>query len=287
MARRLGLKVAGRHWRGDCPCCGYPGAFVLSRGSTGAPVAWCSSCQDKTAIAATLRAAGGDTWTRPEQSARATEAGDPAARRERALAVWRGAAPIEANDPAALYLRRRAIGHLIGSAGLRFRPNCRHPECKPIPALIALVTDAAGEPLGIHRTFIDRTGAKACVTSQKASLGPVRGGAIRLDPFDSARPLVIGEGIESSASAGPLIGAPAWAALSCGNLERALLLPAAVRNVVIAADLDPPGEAAAIRAAWRWQVEGRTVRIARPTIIGDFNDLLMQRRATRETAHAR
>jgi putative DNA primase/helicase len=86
--------------------------------------------------------------------------------------------------------------------------------------------------------------------------------------------LVIGEGIESSAAAGLLIGLPAWAAISAGNLGSGLVLPAEVRAVVIAADPDPPGEAAAQAAAKRWTSEGRQVRIARPNGTGDFADLL-------------
>jgi putative DNA primase/helicase len=101
-------------------------------------------------------------------------------------------------------------------------------------------------------------------------------GAIRLDTI--AEELVIGEGIETSASAGRLLGLPAWAAISAGNLAAGLLLPAEVRRVVIAADADPSGERAARQAALRWQREGRSVRIARPDKSGrDFNDLLRAR----------
>jgi hypothetical protein len=52
---RLRLKRAGRDWRGTCPACGYGrGAFVVSIGRTGRPVAWCASCQDGDAIAHAL-----------------------------------------------------------------------------------------------------------------------------------------------------------------------------------------------------------------------------------------
>ena len=63
------------------------------------------------------------------------------------------------------------------------------------------------------------------------------------------------------------------AALSTSGL-RALELPADVRDVVILADGDAPGEAAADTAAARWQKEGRRVRIARSPAGYDFNDLL-------------
>ena len=159
---------------------------------------------------------------------------------------------------------------------LRFATSCNHPEHGSHPAMIGLVLDTQGTPLAIHRTYLraDGTG-KADVEPAKASLGPIWGGAVRLAPI--APELVIGEGIETSASAGLLIGLPAWAALSAGNLAKGLLLPPEVRAVVIATDPDPPGETAAQQAAARWTAEGRAVRIARPDREGaDFNDLLRE-----------
>jgi DNA primase len=55
---------------------------------------------------------------------------------------------------------------------------------------------------------------------------------------------------------------------------RSVELPAAVREVVIAADNDEPGEKAARDAAQRFLAEGRCVKIARPSKGKDFNDVL-------------
>ena len=142
--------------------------------------------------------------------------------------------------------------------------------------MVALVQDVAGEPIAVHRTYIRRDGAgKAPVVPDRASLGPVWGGAVRLDP--PALEIVVSEGIETAASAGVLLDLPAWSAVSAGNLAKGLVLPPEVRSVVIAADPDEAGERAAQRAALRWNHEGRRVRIARPTGTGDFNDLLRER----------
>jgi hypothetical protein len=143
------------------------------------------------------------------------------------------------------------------------------------------VQDVNGGPLGVHRTFLQRDGSgKATIEPPRASLGPIRGGAIRLDP--AADEMVIGEGLETSASAGLLLGMPAWAGISAGNLGEALKLPASVRSVVIAADPDEPGRKGA-RAAWhRWHDEGRRVRISTPHAgLGDCNDILVRRLAGR------
>ena len=130
--------------------------------------------------------------------------------------------------------------------------------------------------LGVHRTFLAPDGQKADVQPVKASLGPIWGGAIRLDPV--AAGLVIGEGIETAASAGLMLGLPAWAAISAGNMASGLVLPPEVRAVVIASDPDTAGRSAARAAAARWRAEGRTVRITTPDTHGeDFNDMLRAR----------
>ena len=74
---------------------------------------------------------------------------------------------------------------------------------------------------------------------------------------------MVGEGIETCLAAMRATGHPAWAALSTSGL-RTLDLPKDVRDVIVLADGDEPGEAAARDCAWRWKREGRRVRIARP-----------------------
>ena len=48
-----------------------------------------------------------------------------------------------------------------------------------------------------------------------------------------------------------------------------------MRDVIVLADGDGPGEAAARDSAWRWKRGGRRVRIARPPQGMDFNDVLV------------
>jgi putative DNA primase/helicase len=50
-----------------------------------------------------------------------------------------------------------------------------------------------------------------------------------------------------------------------------------VREVIVLADGDDPGEMAARECAFRWMREGRRVRIARPPRGMDFNDVLLGR----------
>jgi hypothetical protein len=145
--------------------------------------------------------------------------------------------------------------------------------------MLAKVVDAAGSFRGLHRTFLRPDGSgKADADPSRATLGRIDGGAIRLDPL--APGMVVGEGIESSASAGRLLGLPAWAAVSAGNLARSLTLPLEVLSIVIAVDADPAGRRAANEAARRWQREGQTVRLMIPDGEGaDANDVLRKRLA--------
>ena len=139
--------------------------------------------------------------------------------------------------------------------------------------LVTRGTDA--EPIAIHRTFLARDGnGKAPVDPAKMMLGPCRGGVVRL--AEPGEVLMVGEGIETCLTAMQATGHAAWAALSTSGL-RALDLPTDARDVIVLADSDDPGEAAAQDCAWRWKREGRRVRIARPPHGMDFNDLLKAR----------
>ena len=178
--------------------------------------------------------------------------------------------------PVAKYLAKRGLPWLAGHASIRYRAETSHPSGAFLPAMIALIYDGAGAISAVHRTYLTSDGYKASVDPVKASLGSFAGGAIRLDP--AGPEMVIGEGLETAASAGFVLGLPAWAAVACGNLRSSMVLPPTVKTVVIAADHDGPGRRAAHGAAARWKAEGRAVRIATPDRTGaDFNDLLRER----------
>ncbi len=277
IATRLGLRRA-RHgeWRGACPACSYPGAAVLDE-RHGRPLLWCASCQNSAALASALRSAAGGALPAPraERLLRLDRA-DPAAKLSRAAEIWNGASPIEPGSPAARYLELRRIARAAGSPALRWRADVPHPGGGRHIALLAAVTGANSEFSAIQRIFLKRDGTKADVEPQKASLGMVAGGAVRLQECSSE--LAIGEGVETAAAAGALLGKPSWSAISAGNMARSLMLPASVRSVVIAVDNDAPGQAAA-REAWRrWKSEGRDVRFLKPTAsCADAADVLAAR----------
>ena len=158
----------------------------------------------------------------------------------------------------------------------RFHAGLKHPSGGVWPTLVALVTRGTdAEPIAIHRTFLALNGnGKAPVDPAKMMLGPCRGGVVRL--AEPGEVLMVGEGIETCLAAMQGTEHAAWAALSTSGL-RALGLPHDPREVIVLADGDEPGEAAARDCSRRWKREGRRVRIARPPQGLDFNDLLKVR----------
>jgi putative DNA primase/helicase len=199
---------------------------------------------------------------------------DDTRRSEAALAIWQSAQPAQ-GTPVETYLAARGID-LPPPDALRFHPRLKHPLGGIWSAMVALVTNGVnGTPLAIHRTYLAHDGAgKAPVEPQRMMLGPCRGGVVRL--ADHGDVLMVGEGIETCLAAMRATGHPAWAALSTSGL-RALDPPKTVRDVIVLADGDDAGEAAARDCAGRWKREGRRVRIARPPQGLDFNDMLMDR----------
>jgi phage/plasmid primase-like uncharacterized protein len=201
--------------------------------------------------------------------------GDDNARRiAAARRIWASAKDAR-GSLVARYLASRGITISL-PLSLRWAPACPHPSGIRLPAMVAKVINIDGDLIGLHRTFLQPDGSgKADVEPQKASLGPISGGAVRLAP--ASERLLIGEGLETSCAAMQATAQPTWAALSTSGLM-SLLLPAIAQDIIILADHDAngAGERAARLAAARWLAEGRRVRIAIPPEPGtDFNDVLM------------
>ena len=193
-----------------------------------------------------------------------------ASRRDSARRLWESTRPI-VGTVAAAYLESRGVGHAAGARSLRFHPGIAHPHVPGrFPALVAGVQDADGRFVGVQRTYLDGA-RKAALDPVRASLGSLAGGVVRiLEPAGDA--LLLGEGLESTAAAARVLGwhRGAWATLGTSGL-RAVVLPAAVRRVVVAADRDAGGLRAAGALAERLESEGRRVTIEVPPC-GDFAD---------------
>ena len=197
-------------------------------------------------------------------------------------ALWEDAKPIRAGDPVDLWFHLRGIGMAIYPGCLRVGSRVRHsgPPVSWHPAMLARVTDPAGKPGIIHRTYLTAGGDKAPVEKVRMFCpGNVpAGSAVRL-----AAPgpiLGIAEGIETAFAAMQLFAIPIWAALNDGQLKK-FEPPPGTEQLVICGDNDPHGAgqcaayALAERLGSRLQVE---VKI--PDFAGlDWNDVLLLRNA--------
>ena len=175
-----------------------------------------------------------------------------------------------------VYFRSRGIT-IPPPPPIRFTPLLKNSQFGwPFPAMLAGIQYAGGEFAAVQVTWLAADGSdKAPVEVARKTFGPARGGAVRL--AQAGELLAIAEGIETALSVQQATGIPTWAVLGTSNLSH-VELPDAVREVIICADNDPngAGERAAIKAARRFQREGRRTRLVTAEA-GDFNDMVTVR----------
>ncbi|MEI8395174.1 MAG: toprim domain-containing protein [Rhodospirillaceae bacterium] len=198
---------------------------------------------------------------------------------EREIAFILSRTGLIAGTPAEQHLRRRGLEN-PNCPDLLFHADLAHrPTRTGYPAMVAIVRDAAGNPTGLHRTWLAPDGSgKAPIEKNRMMLGTVAGGAVRLVPLGDSSFLGLGEGIETTLAVKPVVNIPLWAALSAGNLEH-VVVPDQVKTIIIFVDNDLSGTGlkAALRAAAIHYAAGRRVWIVMPPTPGDdFDDLLMR-----------
>jgi hypothetical protein len=173
------------------------------------------------------------------------------------------------------YLRKRGITGLHGATALRFHPRCYYrPEADAPteiwPALIAAVTELAGNITGAHRTWLDPTGDdKAPVDTPRRAMGHLLGHGVR---FGVARDIMAaGEGIETMLSVRTVLPAlPIVAALSANHLA-AVHFRITLRRLYVVRDNDPAGDLAVATLTERAQAAGIEALTLSP-MLGDFNE---------------
>ena len=282
MAKALGGRKVGQGWTACCPAHDDREPSLSIHDADGKVLVRCHAGCDQSDVIAALKKSGlwegkAHSYLRKSRHRKVSPPRpdpDQVERSAFALSIWQSTIPAD-GTPVEAYLASRGLTCSLSSS-LRFHSGLKHPSGAIWPCMVALVKRGADDtPLAILRTFLARDGqGKAPVEPAKMMLGPCRNGAVRLsDPSDV---LMIGEGIETCLAAMQVTGHPAWAALSTSGL-RALDLPKCVRDVIVLADGDDPGEAAARDCALRWMQQGRRVRIARPPRGLDFNDMLLGR----------
>lgn len=281
------IKALHGRWHGHygtapCPVCQPDArmdqnALTVTEGANGRLLAHCkrSNCGFKDIMAA---AGCGFAKFQPLSSAHlAKRLADNRALAEKksrqAELIWQEARPIDGTI-AETYLRGRGISCPLPET-LRFHPDTWHgATARCLPAIVAIVAGVAG--VAVHRTYLLPDGAgKASVSPNKAMLGAVAGGAVRLSDGEDA--LVVAEGIETALSMGSgLLTMPVtiWAALSASNLS-SLKLPKSPRSMIIAADGDDAGRSSAQLLAVRAHQLGWKVSLLPAPNGHDWNDVLI------------
>lgn len=280
-ARELAAALGGR-WHGTygtapCPVC-QPDkrkeqtALTLADGRAGLLL----HCKRGGCAFADILAAAGirpGTFTPPDGATNAQREAERRAeavkRARQADSLWNEAQPIT-GTPAERYLRGRDITCALPPS-LRFHPEAWHAaSARRLPAMVVRVQAGA-----VHRTFLRPNGqGKAEAEPAKAMLGACAGGAVALSTGPG--PLVVAEGVETGLSLlSGLLAWPAvvWAALSTSGI-RGLRLPRQAGRLIIAADGDEPGRAAALSLAERAGREGWSVGVMHAPEGCDFNDVL-------------
>jgi len=205
------------------------------------------------------------TSRRPPTPVRSNDGPDE--RTTDALALWRASA-----DPrrtiVETYLKSRALdlGDEVTGEVIRWNAS--------IGAMVALFRNiATDEPQAVSRTYLDREGRKL----DRKFLGPVGGGAVKLDAGDAVLGgLHIGEGIETCLAARQLGLRPAWALGSAGAVAAFPVL-AAIDCLTLLAEHDDASTRAVETCAVRWHAAGREVVINEPIGAKDLNDAIRRR----------
>ncbi len=195
--------------------------------------------------------------------------------RQKLRVAWSNAAPVAGKKGASArkYLLNRGVPENMldwdSLKALRFHPWLPFGKTYHHSAMVAMVHDADGKPVTLHRTYITRDGAKAPFKKVKLlhpypTQDQLSGGAIHLlDPY--AGFLGLAEGIETSLAVLAANGLPVWATVSAGMMSM-IRLPKEVDKVIIWADNDAKlaGQKAAHKAAKRFRLEGRQVIVKVP-----------------------
>lgn len=208
------------------------------------------------------------------------------ARTELALSIWYEARGPH-RTPVEIYLaEERGLKLPPEAAGvtLRYHPRCPFGR-ERTPAMVALVRDiVTNAPVAIHRTALNRAGQKVVIDGcDRLTLGPAKGGAIKLTPNDDVTTcLAVGEGIESTLSLQRLreFGISAvWSLISAPGIEAFPVLPG-LGALWIAVDYDDGGIQASKVCAARYRSAGVETFLVQPTRPKtDLNDFFKVRAA--------
>ena len=269
IARELKAKRDGRGWMARCPAHDDRTPSLSIRQAEDRVLVHCFAGCSQEALISVLRAR--NLWlsspdnrlSRPSRVSRreakpASSQGldvdhDREARVDGAKRWWRETDPLRGSLGEHYFVEHRKldIGAVPQLPHLRWHPRAR--------AVVALMTDAvSGEPVGVHRTFLDPNGAKI----KRKMLGVQ--GVVRLSLDDAVTAsLGLTEGIEDGLAVLLSGWSPVWSATSAGAIAKFPVL-GGIESLTVFADADAAGLQSAEVCKDRWRLAGREAVIAAP-----------------------
>ncbi len=173
----------------------------------------------------------------------AARAAHVAAKREQARVTWNESMPAEPGGVVRRWLNYRGISDATAALAVNAGVLREHRDTYGRFAMVALVQDAFGALQAIQTTKLRADGCGKRGDLARISLGPIKGGAVRLlRPHDGA--VAICEGVEDALAFYDLHRIPAWAALGTAMVE-AFVPPPSINTLYIATDADDAGRACA------------------------------------------
>ncbi len=203
----------------------------------------------------------------------------------RNASLWDRSSPLKHGDPVIHYLDARGICLQVLPQALRCHPGLDYwadGRCiGQFPAMIGAVTDAAGQMVSLHRTYLTHDGRKADVGVVKkltSSSARLIGCSIKLGhpaSIKGAMSIGVAEGVETALACTTASSMPTESAISAGGLER-YEWPKGVQSLIVFADNDVSqvGQHAAAALALRARRNGLVVRVLTPPQAGtDWADV--------------
>lgn len=164
--------------------------------------------------------------------------------------IWRSGKPLAEVEAVRRWWDRRA-GFIPDCPDLRAVRSLRCTGHADMPAMVALVRDAKGAVINMHRTYLRGDGQKPDGMADNRRVMPMPmpdGCAVRLSP--AAAHMGIAEGIETAVACRAMFGVPTWAGLNARNMSH-FVPPPEVQRLTIYGDLDGSytGQAASFELA--------------------------------------
>lgn len=288
---------SGSKQKGICPVC-HERKLSINRGRNKEVVVWCWGCSDggQEAICTALGLSGSSYRTATTKRRRPSDTTpnyDEHGRHRNGLNVWRRACgfrgyrdlrpvsePVE--QPTA-YFKSRGVANcparamLLPASEARKLANTREEQegdplfSKNAPVMCLPITTSDGRFTGVHTTSLNLHSSAKLNGDARRIFGIKKGGYIELNTPDPNEPLIVGEGVETTASAMEIAGdLPGVSAIDAGNFASVVLPPCA--ELIIARDRGRVGRKAATVLAQRYASQ-MPVRIAVPPKgYKDWND---------------